>query len=86
MIVEDDAVFSAPGLQGRSTSSSWPQHGASRTSCFTDAALCDFNLMIHLASLRDRMIARGEFDCRSTLAGRSFFGATAYAVRGASKG
>jgi GR25 family glycosyltransferase involved in LPS biosynthesis len=81
LIVEDDAVFSPQtfgvldGLLAR---------GGDWDLIFTDAALCDFNLMVHLASRRDGMTARGEY-LPVDLMGRSYFGATAYAVRGSSK-
>jgi GR25 family glycosyltransferase involved in LPS biosynthesis len=81
LIVEDDAVFSSQaftvldGMLGQA--GDWDI-------LYTDAALCDFNLMVHLASRRDAMAARGEY-LPVDLKGRSFFGATAYAVRGASK-
>lgn len=81
LIVEDDAVFSPQafgvldGLLAR---------GGDWDLIFTDAALCDFNLMVHLASRRDGMAARGEY-LPVDLRGRSYFGATAYAVRGSSK-
>lgn len=81
LIVEDDAVFSAQAfavLDGMLAQAGAPDI------LYTDAALCDFNLMVHLASRRDGMAARGEF-AAVDLAGRSFFGATAYAVRGAAK-
>jgi hypothetical protein len=81
MIVEDDALFSA---QTFTALDSLLQHGGDLDMIFTDAALCDFNLMVHLASIRDGLVQRGEF-VPVDLAGRSFFGATAYAVRGASK-
>ncbi|HXA38841.1 MAG TPA: glycosyltransferase family 25 protein [Phenylobacterium sp.] len=81
LIVEDDAVFSPQafgvldGLLGR---------GGDWDLIFTDAALCDFNLMVHLAARRDGMVTRGEY-LPVDLKGRSYFGATAYAVRGSSK-
>jgi Glycosyltransferase family 25 (LPS biosynthesis protein) len=81
MIVEDDAVFSP---QTFTALDNLLRHGGDLDVIFTDVALCDFNLMVHMASLRDRLIQRGEF-VSVDLAGRSFFGATAYAVRGASK-
>jgi hypothetical protein len=82
LIVEDDAVFAPQafgGLDGMlAQAGDWDI-------LYTDAALCDFNLMVHLASRRDAMAARGEY-LPVDLKGRSFFGATAYAVRGSSKG
>jgi hypothetical protein len=82
MIVEDDAVFSPQAF--KALDKLLAQSG-DLDIVLTDAALCDFNLMIHLASLRDGLVARGEF-VPVDLVGRSFFGSTAYAVRGASKG
>jgi Glycosyltransferase family 25 (LPS biosynthesis protein) len=82
MIIEDDAVFSP---QAFGALDNLLTHGGDLDLIFTDAALCDFNLMVHLAARRDAMVARGEF-VPVDLFGRSFFGATAYAVRGASKG
>jgi glycosyl transferase family 25 len=81
LIVEDDAVFSPQAfgvLDGMlAQAGDWDI-------LYTDAALCDFNLMVHLASRRDGMVERGQY-LAVDLAGRSFFGATAYAVRGAAK-
>jgi GR25 family glycosyltransferase involved in LPS biosynthesis len=81
LIVEDDAVFSPQTfavLDGMlAQAGDWDL-------LYTDAALCDFNLMVHLASRRDGLAERGEY-VAVDLAGRSLFGATAYAVKGAAK-
>lgn len=81
LIVEDDAVFSPQAfgvLDGMlAQAGDWDI-------LYTDAALCDFNLMVQLASRRDGMVEGGQY-LAVDLAGRSFFGATAYAVRGAAK-
>ncbi|MGZ3378491.1 MAG: glycosyltransferase family 25 protein [Phenylobacterium sp.] len=80
LIVEDDAVFSPQAftvLDGLLAQSDVDL-------LYTDAALCDFNLMVHLASRRDGMAQRGDY-MTVDFKGRSFFGATAYAVRGAAK-
>ena len=81
LIAEDDAVF-APQAFG--VLDGMLAQAGDWDILYTDAALCDFNLMVHLASRRDAMAARGEY-LPVDLKGRSFFGATAYAVRGASK-
>jgi GR25 family glycosyltransferase involved in LPS biosynthesis len=81
LIVEDDAVF-APQAFG--VLDGMLAQAGDWDILYTDAALCDFNLMVHLASRRDAMAARGEYQAVD-LKGRSFFGTTAYAVRGASK-
>jgi hypothetical protein len=81
LIVEDDAVF-APQAFGV-LDALLAQEGPWDV-IYPDAALCDFNLMIHLASRRDGMVARGEYQTLD-LAGCSYFGATAYAVRGGAK-
>jgi GR25 family glycosyltransferase involved in LPS biosynthesis len=81
LIVEDDAVFSPQAFE---VLDGLLAQGGDWDLIFTDAALCDFNLMVHLASRRDGMAARGEY-LPVDLKGRSFFGTTAYAVRGASK-
>ena len=81
LIVEDDAVFAPQAfavLDGMLAQAGAPDI------LYTDAALCDFNLMVHLASRRDGMAERGQY-LPVDLAGRSFFGATAYAVKGAAK-
>jgi GR25 family glycosyltransferase involved in LPS biosynthesis len=79
-VAEDDAVFSPQ------TFALVDQLFANQTwdVIFTDAALCDLALMLQLARQRDAMVARGEYNSID-LKGRSFFGATAYAVRGSSK-
>ena len=81
LIVEDDAVFAPQAFAGLDAMLS-PAGGVDIL--YTDAALCDFNLMIHLASRRDGLAERGEY-LPVELRGRSFFGATAYAVRGSAK-
>jgi GR25 family glycosyltransferase involved in LPS biosynthesis len=81
LIVEDDAVFSP---QTFGVLDGLLAHGGDWDLIFTDAALCDFNLMVHLAARRDGMAARREF-LPVDLHGRSYFGSTAYAVRGSSK-
>ncbi len=81
LIVEDDAVF-AP--QAFTVLDGMLAQAGDWDILYTDAALCDFNLMVHLASRRDSMAGRGEF-LPVDLKGRSFFGATAYAIRGAAK-
>jgi glycosyl transferase family 25 len=81
LIVEDDAVFSP---QTFGVLDAMLAQAGDWDVLYTDAALCDFNLMVHLANRRDAMAARGEYQAID-LRGRSFFGATAYAVRGAAK-
>jgi GR25 family glycosyltransferase involved in LPS biosynthesis len=81
LIVEDDAVFSP---QAFATLDALLAQNPDWDVIYPDAALCDFNLMIQLASRRDRMAERGEY-LTVDLAGRSYFGATAYLVRGSAK-
>jgi GR25 family glycosyltransferase involved in LPS biosynthesis len=51
---------------------------------FTDVALCDLAMMVHLSRRRDALVAAGEV-LAANLAGRNFFGANAYVVRGSAK-
>jgi len=80
-VAEDDIAFSAQafgvldGLLGQN--GDWDV-------MFGDAALCDLNLMAHLASRRDAMRAGDQYTAID-LAGRSFCGSTGYLVRGTSK-
>lgn len=79
-IAEDDAVFSPQAfalVDQLLARHDWDV-------LFTDVALCDLAMMVHLAKRRDGMVARGEYSCVD-LRGRSFFGATAYVVNGRSK-
>ena len=80
-VAEDDIVFSrqAFGVVG-----GFLGRGGDWDVLLADVALCDLSLMIHLARARDGMVGRGEYTLVD-LARRSWFGATAYAVRGASK-
>ena len=80
LIVEDDVEFSPQGfpvLDQMLASQDWDV-------LFTDVALCDLSLMVHLARRRDSMLAGGGFAVVN-LAGRSFFGSSAYVVRGSAK-
>ena len=81
LIVEDDAVF-APQAFG--VLDGLLAQGAGWDVIYPDVALCDLALMLELARRRDGMVAAGQY-LTVDLAGRSFFGATAYAVRGAAK-
>lgn len=80
-VAEDDIAFSAQAfgvLDGLlSQNGDWDV-------MFGDAALCDLNLMAHLASRRDAMRAGDQY-VAIDLAGRSFCGSTGYLVRGTSK-
>jgi GR25 family glycosyltransferase involved in LPS biosynthesis len=51
---------------------------------FTDVALCDLSLMVQLARLRDGPSKPSGYAVLN-LAGRSYFGATAYLIRGSAK-
>jgi GR25 family glycosyltransferase involved in LPS biosynthesis len=80
-VVEDDAVFS-PGAFAvvdamLARAQDWDL-------MFTDVAICDIALMVHLARLRDGLVARGEH-LAVQLSRRLFYAATAYVVRGPAK-
>jgi GR25 family glycosyltransferase involved in LPS biosynthesis len=81
LIVEDDTTF-APQTFGVldalfAQNSAWDV-------IYTDVALCDLALMLELARRRDAMVAGGQF-LTLDVAGRSYWGASAYAVRGSAK-
>ncbi|MGA0605895.1 hypothetical protein ACO2Q0_07820 [Phenylobacterium sp. VNQ135] len=79
-VVEDDVVFSTrtfPVLDQLLKTSDYDV-------IFTDVALCDLPMMVQSASRRDTMEAQGQFTLLD-LSRPSYFGATAYAIRGASK-
>lgn len=79
-IAEDDVVFAAQTfgvLDALMNQGDWDV-------LYTDAALCDLAAMVQLARRRDAMRRKGEY-LAVNLAGRSYFGATAYAVRGSAK-
>ncbi len=80
LIAEDDAVF-AP--QAFAVLDALLAQQPNLDVIYGDV-VCDFNLMVHLASRRDGMIARGEYEAIH-LAGRPYFAALAYVVRGAAK-
>jgi GR25 family glycosyltransferase involved in LPS biosynthesis len=81
VVLEDDALLSPGALQAvdrlLAASQEWDL-------LFTDVALCDLSLMVHLARRREALMAAGEH-LAVNLAGRSFFGANAYVVRGDAK-
>jgi GR25 family glycosyltransferase involved in LPS biosynthesis len=80
LVAEDDVRF-APGALGMVdamlAASDWDI-------VFTDVGLCDLPAMVQLAGRRASLAAQGQF-LLLDLAARRYFGATAYAVRGASK-
>ncbi|THD74462.1 MAG: hypothetical protein E7812_19285 [Phenylobacterium sp.] len=80
-VAEDDAVFSAQALQ---VVDRMLARGHDWDLMFTDVAICDLSLMVHLARQRDSLVARDDH-LPVNLAGRSFFGANAYVVRGGAK-
>lgn len=80
LVAEDDVRF-APGalalVEAMLAASDWDV-------VFTDVGLCDLPTMLDVAGRRAALAAQGQFmllDLRQ----RSYFGATAYAVRGSSK-
>jgi GR25 family glycosyltransferase involved in LPS biosynthesis len=81
LIVEDDAVF-APQAFGVVDALFAQNPGWDVI--YTDVAICDLSLMVHLANRRDAMVGQSEF-LTIDLAGRSYAGAAAYAVRGSAK-
>jgi GR25 family glycosyltransferase involved in LPS biosynthesis len=80
LVAEDDVRF-APGalalVEAMLAASDWDI-------LFTDVGLCDLPTMLSLAGRRAALAAQGQF-MLVDLRARSYFGATAYAVRGASK-
>jgi hypothetical protein len=80
LIAEDDAVF-AP--QAFAVLDALLAQQPSLDVIYGDV-VCDFNLMVHLASRRDAMAARGEYEAID-LEGRPYFAALAYVVRGSAK-
>jgi len=80
LIAEDDAVF-APQAFAVLDALLAQQPGLD---VIYGDVVCDFNLMVHLASRRDAMVARGEYEAID-LTGRPYFAALAYVVRGSAK-
>jgi GR25 family glycosyltransferase involved in LPS biosynthesis len=80
LIAEDDAVF-APQAFGV-LDALLAQHGA--LDVIYGDTVFDANLMIAMASRRDAMAAQGEYQAVD-LAGRPYFAAAAYVVRGSAK-
>jgi len=80
LVAEDDVRF-APGalplIEAMLAASDWDV-------LFTDVGLCDLPTMLNLAGRRAALAAQGQF-MLVDLSARSYFGATAYAVRGRSK-
>lgn len=80
VVAEDDVRF-APGalalVEAMLAASDWDI-------LFTDVGLCDLPTMLNLAGRRAGLAGAGQF-MLVDLRARSYFGATAYAVRGGSK-
>ena len=80
LVAEDDVRF-APGslalIEAMLEASDWDV-------LFTDVGLCDLPTMLNLAGRRAALAAQGQF-MLVDLSARSYFGTTAYAVRGPSK-
>jgi GR25 family glycosyltransferase involved in LPS biosynthesis len=81
LIVEDDTAFS-PQTFGV-LDALFAQNDAWDL-IYADVALCDLALMVELARRRDAMVQAGQF-LTLDLAGRSYWGASAYAIRGSAK-
>ncbi len=81
LIVEDDTAFSP---QTFGVLDALFAQGGGWDVIYTDVALCDLAVMLELARRRDAMVAGGQF-LTLDLAGRSYWGASAYAVGGAAK-
>ena len=79
-VVEDDAVFAPQAFQVLDQLLATSDYDI----VFTDVAICDLALMTKVASRRDAMAAAGQFMLLD-LAQSSYFGATAYGVRGGAK-
>lgn len=80
LVAEDDVRFAAGALtlvEAMLAATDWDI-------LFTDVGLCDLPTMLSLAGRRAALAAEGQF-MLVDLRARSYFGATAYAVRGASK-
>jgi GR25 family glycosyltransferase involved in LPS biosynthesis len=80
LVAEDDVRFASGALgivDAMLAASDWDI-------LFTDVGLCDLPQMVQLAGRRAALAQQGQF-LLLDLRGRRYFGATAYAVRGASK-
>lgn len=80
-ILEDDALFSRQAL---GVASAIMNQFKTWDVLFTDTVTSDLVLMVRLAKRWEGMVARAQYEVQD-LARRSFFGASAYLVRGTSK-
>jgi GR25 family glycosyltransferase involved in LPS biosynthesis len=80
-VLEDDALVSP---QAFALADAIFAQGAEWDVVFGDTVVSDLALMVRLAKRRDAMLSRGQFEVMN-LAGRLFFAASAYVVRGAAK-